>query len=227
MKTIRPIVLSLLMAITGLGNAANFCGELESSFTLLDYRERAAHAYVFGLIEQEHFTSDVENGIKGKSSWVGNDLDYTLRAIPNHHRALATVARLAARLKVPQVPHMGRPVECYFVLGSRMAPDDGGVLAEYGNYLHAIGKTDKAFQAFKEAERLEPENPTINYNLGLAYFTQKNYDKAAVYAHKAYGLGFPLPGLKQKLAAVGKWQEQVPTQATAQAPAAAAAAASN
>lgn len=208
MQTTRPIVLALLMGTAGLGNAANYCGELKNHFGPFDYRERAAHAYDFELVEHAHFTADVENGIKGSTSWIGGDLDYTLRVIPNHHRALATMARLAVRWKVPQVPHMSLPAECYFERGLRMAPNDGGVLSEYGNYLHALGKSGQALEAFKQAERLEPENPTINYNLGLAYFAKKDYDQAAAFAHKAYRLGFPLPGLKHKLAEIGKWQEQ-------------------
>ena len=31
--------------------------------------------------------------------------------------------------------------------------------------------------------------------------------EANEYAHKAYALGFPLPGLKQLLVTAGKWQE--------------------
>jgi hypothetical protein len=207
MKIIRPIVLASLMATAGLGNAANYCGELKNHYGPFDYRERATHAYEFELVEHAHFTSDVENGIKGSTGMIGGDLGYTLRVIPNHHRALATMARLAVRKKTVELPGMGYPVECYFERAIRMAPTDGGVLAEYGNYLHARGQSDKAFEAFKQAARLEPDNPAINYNLGLAFLTKKDYDQAAVYAHKAYALGFPLPGLKNKLVEAGKWNE--------------------
>ena len=227
MKTTRPIVLVLLMAAAGIGNAANFCGELKNHFGPFDYRERAAHATDFELVEHAHFTSDVENGIKGATvTGVGADLGYTLRVIPNHHRALATLGRVAARTKSPELLHLGYPVECYFERAIRMAPTDGAVFAEYGNYMHALGKSDKALQAFTQAVRLAPDNPTINYNLGLAYFTHKDYDKSALYAHKAYELGFPLPGLKHKLAAVGKWQEQAPAPAKVTTPAEAEAGAS-
>ena len=53
----------------------------------------------------------------------------------------------------------------------------------------------------KTAIELEPDNATINYNLGLLYLKAKDYDKAAEYADKAYALGFPLPGLRNQLAA--------------------------
>lgn len=209
MNTIRPIALALLLAAAGLGNAANYCGELKNHFGPFDYRTRASHEADFEIVESNHYTANVENGVKGSTGLIGGDLGYTLHVIPNHARALATMAGLALRWKATTLPGMSYPVECYFERGMRMAPDDATVLSVYGNYLHALGKTDKAFEAYRRAERLAPENPAINYNLGLAYFSKKDYDRAAVYAHKAYKLGFPLPGLKQKLAQVGKWQEPV------------------
>lgn len=41
-----------------------------------------------GIVEHYHFTSDVEHLRKGASGSIALDLDYTLRAFPNHHRAL-------------------------------------------------------------------------------------------------------------------------------------------
>jgi tetratricopeptide (TPR) repeat protein len=43
----------------------------------------------------------------------------------------------------------------------------------------------------------------INYALGLLYFDNKRYDDARECAVKAYSLGYPLPGLKRKLALAG------------------------
>ena len=60
---------------------------------------------------------------------------------------------------------------------------------------------------FTAAVELAPEDPTINYNAGLAYLKKKEYDKARQHAKKAYELGFPLPGLKNKLVEAGKWDE--------------------
>ena len=81
------------------------------------------------------------------------------------------------------------------------------VRATYGNYLLALGKTNEAVTMFTSAVELQPEDPTINYNTGLAYLRKKEYDKARLYAKKAYELGFPLPGLKNKLVEAGKWDE--------------------
>lgn len=202
------IIGAAIMAAAHAAGAANYCGDLKNAYGPFDYRTRAEHIENFNLVEGAHFTEAVENGIKGSSGQIGGDLDYTLRAIPNHHRALAAMARIAVRTKSVMLPGAKYPVECYFERAMRFTPNDGGVRAEFGNYLYALGKPDKAFAAFKDAAAMEPENAAINYNLGLAYFNRKDYAKSLPYAKKAYALGFPLPGLKNKLVAAGQWDEQ-------------------
>ena len=43
--------------------------------------------------------------------------------------------------------------------------------------------------------------------MGLLYTDLKRYDDALRHAHRAYALGFPLPGLQRKLARAGKWRD--------------------
>lgn len=209
---------AVVMVVAGGAQAANFCGDLKNAYGPFDYRTRAQHSYEFDLVEHAHFVPDVENGIKGATSSVGGDLDYTLRAIPNHHRALAAMARQAVRTKSMQLDRANYPVECYFDRAMRFTPNDGAVQAEYANYLYALGKTERAFELYRAAVRLTPENPTINYNVALAYFSHKDYDNALKYAQQAYAAGYPLPGLKKKLIGVGKWVEPKPPQPAAAAP---------
>jgi hypothetical protein len=45
---------------------------------------------VLKLVEDFHFSRQVEMLRKGQSSTIGGDLAYTLNAIPNHPRALRT-----------------------------------------------------------------------------------------------------------------------------------------
>jgi tetratricopeptide (TPR) repeat protein len=190
-------------------HADNYCGELANAYGPYDYRKGTGEfAPNLHLVEIAHFTSDVEQGIKGVSSYLGGDLDYTLRAFPNHHRALATMARVALKDKTVQVSGAKYPVECYFIRAIQFVPDDGVVHGAYGNYLFALGKTDKALVEFKQAVALEPENASINYNLGLALLKTKDFEQANKYAKKAYALGFPLPGLKNKLIEAGKWEDK-------------------
>jgi len=160
------------------------------------------------VVEQFHFTPAVEGLLRGASGPLGGDIGYTLDHFPNHHRALAAMMKLALRDK-NRKPHGARyTIDCYFERATRFRPADARVRTLYGSYLLAVGQPDAAVDQLERAATLEPSNPTAHYNLGLLYVQKKQYDKARASAHKAYGMGFPLPGLKNKLVAAGQWQEQ-------------------
>ncbi len=205
MRTIKGGIAICLLALTGLSQAASLCGELKNGYGPFDFRKRAENVDSFSLVENAHFTPDVENGVAGATGALGADLDYVLRAIPNHTRALATMAREGLKNKKVKIGGAKYPVECYFDRAIRFAPDDGAVRASYGNYLFSLGQTDTALKLFATAVSLQPEDATINYNTALAYLKKKDYENANKYAQKAYALGFPLPGLKNKLVEAGKW----------------------
>lgn len=219
MKNMWHVTASIIALMSGAAQgASNYCGELKGSLGPFDYRLRSEVPMVFKLVEGAHFTENIENGIKGETSSIGGDLDYTLRVFPNHSRALAALARYAVRTKSVQLPYATYPVECYFDRAMRFTPNDGKVRSEYANYLFALGKTERAFALYRSAVDLEPENATINYNVGLAYLRMQDYGNALAYAQKAYLLGFPLQGLKNKLIGVGKWVEPKPPQPAVAAP---------
>lgn len=188
----------------------SLCGELKNAYGPYDYR-RASTEFTsqIHLVESAHFTSEVERGIRGVTSTIGGDLDYTLRAFPNHPRALATLSRVALKDKRVVLDKMHWPVECYFDRALRFAPDDATVRGTYGHYLYARGQIDLAVVMFTKAFEIEPENATINYNLALGLLKQKQYEKANYHAQRAYALGFPLPGLKNMLREANKWDDTV------------------
>jgi tetratricopeptide (TPR) repeat protein len=167
----------------------------------------SADKQLLATVEQYHFTSDVEHLNKGSSGTVGSDLSYTLMMFPNHHRALAALSKLSLRDKTLKPAGAKYSVECFFDRAMRYKPKDAVVRMIYGSHLLKTGQTEKATEQLKEAVSLQPENATINYNLGLLYMQRKNYEEARNYAKKAYELGFPLPGLKNQLMQAGKWEE--------------------
>lgn len=185
----------------------NFCGELTNAYGPFDYRRRAEFPDNFHIVETVHFTADIENGIRGNTSTIGGDLDYTLRAIPNHHKALNTLAMLALRDHAVELQGMHYPVECWFNRAVRFTPDDAAVYSTYGSYLFSLGQINRAGEMFKQGLTHDPDNITLNYNLGLVYLKQQNYDMAETYAKKAYAAGYPLPGLKNKLIEAHHWDE--------------------
>jgi Flp pilus assembly protein TadD len=204
--------LSLLIATVFLtaavdGRAAGYCGDLSNGFGPFDYAKRSENASSFYLVESAHFPPEVERLVKGTTGPLGGDLDYTLRAIPNHPRALASLARLAIRDKTTKVAGAKYSVECYFERAMRFTPNDAGVRSVYGGYLFKLGRTEDALEQFSQALAMEPENAAVNYNLGLLYLQKKDYAKATDFAKKAETLGFPLSGLKNKLVDIGKWND--------------------
>ncbi|WP_432377871.1 tetratricopeptide repeat protein [Duganella sp. P38] len=159
------------------------------------------------VVENFHFTPSVERLTRGATGSLGADISYTLEHFPNHHRALAAIMRLALRDR-NRKPHGARyTVECFFDRALRYRPEDARVRSLYGSYLLALGQADAALGQLEEAARLEPENPTAHYNLGLLYVKKKEYDKARAAAQKAYAMGFPLAGLKNQLNAAGEWRD--------------------
>jgi tetratricopeptide (TPR) repeat protein len=200
---------ALLLAGT---TRAQDCGTLTNAYGPYDYRTNADKLV---MVEAFHFTPDVEFLRRGAQGTIGADLDYTLRASPNHHRALMAAVNLALRERKPQPQAMKFTIDCYFDRAERFAEDDGTVRMIHGIYLSRTGQKDEALQRLNEALSLGADSPTLQYNLGLAYLDVKQYDEALSHAHRAYELGVTLPGLRNRLKAAGQWREPAPATADA------------
>lgn len=181
------------------------CGPLENAFGPYDYnvnRDRLS------VVERYHFTSDVENLRKGASSTnIGGDLAYTLRAFPNHTRALHAMARLAIRDKTNKPAGSAYIVECWFERALRFRPNDAAARMTYGIYLSQVGKRKQAAEMLESAEKLGQSGGNFHYNMGLIYADLGRYDDALRHAHRAYAMGFNLPGLRNKLQRAGRWSD--------------------
>lgn len=206
MKIILCAAVAAALALPSISSADNYCGEIYTDhYGPFDYRRDKEK---LSIVEKAHFKREVERGESEDSSHLGGNLDYTLQAFPNHHKALATLARVAIRDKTLHIPHSRFPVECYFLRAHQFAPDDGIARATYGAYLYGLGRFDKALAVYQEASALEPDNPMINYNLGLTYLKKNDFEHANLHAHKAYDLGYPLSGLKNQLVRAGQWTDK-------------------
>ena len=193
-------------ALSWQSQAASYCGSLNNAYGPFDYRTAASeNPQAKQLVESAHFTPEVENLIKGNSSYIGGDLDYTLRAFPNHHRALASIAKLALRTKGTTAQGLKYSFTCYFERAMRFTPNDDGVYLVYGAYLFKRGDVAGAKVQFIQALALNADNVPANYNLGLIYLHEGNYEKAREHARKAYAADYPLQGLKNGLVEAGKW----------------------
>jgi tetratricopeptide (TPR) repeat protein len=199
-------IIACVLGLTPGVSSALYCGEITNSFGPFDYTDPAHRGPDLQIVETRHFTPEVEGLIKGASSYIGADLDYTLRAFPNHHRALQSMMLLSQREKKAKPGGAGYTVECYFDRALRFKPDDPTVLMLHGMFLNTQGKLDDAITEVEKANQLSPNDANINYNLGLLYFDKKHFAKSREHAKIAYDLGFPLPGLKNKLTKAGQWE---------------------
>ena len=102
-----------LCAVYPLGASAESlppgCGQLGNAYGPFDYR---THKKELEIVEGEHFTPEVERLERGNRSGVnpGGDIDYTLRASPNHHRALKAMMDLSRKEK--RDPPVGGAIRC-------------------------------------------------------------------------------------------------------------------
>lgn len=200
------IVVTLTASFSALAQSSSMaCGELRSGYGPYDYR---TDRNKLGIVEQYHFTPEVEALIRGKSSiHIGQDLSYTLGTFPNHHRALMSMMRYGEKLKTPQPPYAQYSVECYFLRALRFRPDDAVARMMYASFLSTNNRVPEAMRELEQVEKVAGDNFFTYYNVGLIYLDMKEYDKALAMAHKAMALGFQKPGLRDKLIAIGKWQE--------------------
>jgi tetratricopeptide (TPR) repeat protein len=213
---------------------ANYCGSLSNAYGPFDYRadhyiqrpgDQSPHEEKRHLVEGAHFTPRVENLIGAQSAHQigppGADLDYTLRAFPNHHRALLAVMRYGEKFNTQQPPGLPRIVECYFERAIRFQPNDTVARSLYATFLFKSKREPEAQAQLKQAVYFAGDNAFSNYNIGLVYFDMKLYDQALAQAHKAMALGFERTQLKDLLEKAGQWKEPPPAAAEAPAPAAA------
>lgn len=159
-------------------------------------------------VNNNHFNRNVRSLRKAQTAaHVGSDIDFILRAFPNHHPALDAMMRLAAKEGKERPDGALVSVECYLYRATVFAPEDAIAKGLYGVYLLKAGKRKQALEQLTTANELRPDDRNIHYNLGLLYFDDKDYDKAKQHAKRAYELGFPLEGLKKKLKTAGAWDE--------------------
>lgn len=179
-----------------------------------DYRGHRQKA----LVEDFHFTADVENLRRGKSGTVGSDIAYTLSVFPNHPRALIAADRYAQKEKAVIPEGLKYTPECYYERALQFRPDDHPVRLLYALLLLRNKQTELALQHASYVETNSLDNPFTQHNVGLIYLDMGQIDKAVEAARRAYELGAPQPLLRERLQAMGRWPEPTATPPGASAP---------
>ena len=206
--TLPPLrmAVALFLLATLAGSARAECPPFVRHNTSGDYSDPADRERLV-VIETFHFTPAVASLSHGASGSLGADIGYTLEHFPNHTKALVALVKLGRRDKTGQPYGARYTIDCFFTRALGFAPNDPALRMVYGGYLLGNGNDDAALVQLREAARIAPDNATTSYNLGLLYVKRRDFASARTYAWKAYGQGFPLPGLKKQLLAAGQWQE--------------------
>lgn len=196
-----------VVSLCGIAQADTDCGSLTNAYGPFDYTNPEHFNQRLPIVTGAHFTSKVESLIGGQSGELVRDIDYTLRAFPNHHRALHAMSSLQLRSNFRVTPPI-RTADCYFLRALRFKPEDSTVRMLYGIYLHKRGRFDEAIQFYNEALAAVPDDIETHYNLGLLYCDIKDFPSAKIHAQKAYAAGYPLPGLRNRLIKAGAWNKE-------------------
>lgn len=204
--------------------SGNPCGSLTASYGPYDYRlEAGGH---LKIVDAFHFTPEVEALVHGKSGSIGGDLAYVLNTSPNHHRALASLQRYAAKLKLPQIQDMPYSVDCYFERALRFKSDDQVARMLFVVHLIETNRIPMAREQLDYVANSAEDNAFTHYNLGLLYFEIKDYEKARQHAYTSMSLGLKRAELRDKLSRIGEWKDPpaTPESAASSAPEASASA---
>jgi tetratricopeptide (TPR) repeat protein len=177
------------------------CEPLSSFSEYHDVNDRSS-AVVLNTVETNHFVKDVELLVKGQTAPLPLDIDFVLRAFPNHYRALNSMANWQLKNKLRSLTPDGRPwtADCYFQRAHNFAPKDWRVRIVYAIYLHRAKRLDEAREQYVAAEDLGASTADYYYSRGLLEVDMGDLANARTYADKAYAMGMPLPGLRDKLA---------------------------
>lgn len=166
------------------------------------------------LVESAHFTKKVRRLIEGNTAKQPGDLLFVLGSIPNHPAALDAYARYEYQWEnsreFKESMKNDEPkydAGCFFQRAAQLYPGQSSTYLTWGIYHYRKGQHKEALEKFLEADRYAPESSETKYNVGLAYVELNDLKNAKIYAERAYKLGYPLQGLKNRIAELEQAQQ--------------------
>ena len=192
--------------------SGNFPGLILTLFLLLSTSNvKAVDSYNFyaqnwpsGLhenVHKYHLGQGKDKLENGSYEYAMGDANFILARFPNDPKGLQLAMNVA--LDWPEKKLAAMP---YFEKALRKYPQHGETWLIYGVYLHRLERMEKAVKAYKTAIEKSPSLAEAHYNLGLALVELGMLEKANQAAQKAYQLGYPLPGLREKLQKKDEWE---------------------
>ena len=169
-----------------------------------DYRTERARLVI---VDTAHFNARVEALISGQTGPLEGDLNYTLKASPNHHRALLSLLRYSARPKNKEAAGFEWPIECYFERALRFRKDDVVARMIYAQFLGQNKRTPEAIVQLNAALVIGAENAFTQFNAGMIFFDLGEFDRALSLAHRTKAMGLMKPELENRLKQASRWRE--------------------
>lgn len=114
----------------------------------------------------------------GQFATAEAELNLVLRRTPREANALNLLGVVRAE------QHRSREAEQLFLRAIEINKSLSGAYLNLGQLYLVQGKTDRALWAFTEAGKLQPESPTINFNLASLYEQKKEYGRALEHLSK-------------------------------------------
>ncbi len=196
-------------AVASSVNLEGYCAPSDRDPSKLnDYRKRDSTPFLTWSIKDNwanHTGPATERIQSGEYSHrVMADLAFTLGGWPNHVRALQALVQY----DIGGGKHFEFPSTfCYFTRALEFAPNDVDVLLLEAFWRWKLGDLKQAVATYKSVLSMDPSSAEGHYHLGLLYIELRDYPKSFAQAKEAYRLGYPLPGLRDKLAALGYWHD--------------------
>lgn len=198
--------------VSGAGVDSAFTGrvsklQIENYKRMLGPSWRGLHHYCAArlILERAKKDSSSRNKKHLLESVVG-EVDFSIRYVPESHIIHAE----HIMTKAQAIWHLGKYDSANNLLERETALHDtyAPIYSVRAVLLRDQGKLDEAIELLYHAtEKKQVKSAELHYFLGLFLVENKSYDKALEQAHQAYSLGYPLPGLKNKLKRLGRWKE--------------------
>jgi len=190
------VVLAAMTALSAAGQAPRAGNDAARRDK--NYYDPAAAAIVRS-VELNHLDRAISEIQEKRWPSARADLEFILNYVANHPQALALLVEVCLKMNEADCP------QPYFEKALRLFPETASTYSVYGAYLHRLGQVPKAIESYKRALFINPQSGQTHYNLGLAYFDTKEYDRANEEARRAYEMGIKLPGLRDKLIRAKQW----------------------
>lgn len=130
------------------------------------------------------------------------EFNFTQARVPESHPMYAEMAARKGLL----LGELGEPEQAMrnFDIAIASCADCAIGYEAKASYFRTNGKLEEARNTLEQGDKvMDGQNSEIHYQLGLVLVEMKDFPAAQTHARRAYELGYPLPGLRDRLAKVG------------------------